>query len=168
MYQMQYWVELQALKAHVNYLELYQLRYENIERWIGILLAVASSASIGSWALWKDLALLWSVLIMLTQIISVVYKFLPFKSRLKPLSTAGIELSVLADDAEKGWYDVAQGELTEKEINEKRFTIRKRKSAIMKSAFGGIVLPENSALMQKAEEQMHKYFKSHYPELNHE
>lgn len=105
---------------------------------------------------------------MLTQIISVVYKFLPFKSRLKPLSTAGIELSVLADDAEKGWYDVAQGELTEKEINEKRFTIRKRKSAIMKSAFGGIVLPENSALMQKAEEQMHKYFKSHYPELNHE
>ncbi|MCU7645610.1 hypothetical protein [Pseudomonas piscis] len=164
--QSQYWVELQALKAHVYYLELYQLKSEGTERWISIVLAVTSAASIGGWAIWKEYAFIWGVVIMISQVISVVYKFLPFKSRIKPLSTAGVELSVLADEAERGWFDVARGELTEREINEKRFAIRKKKSAVMKSAFSGMVIPENERLMAKAEEQMRKYFKSHYPELN--
>ncbi|AKA25370.1 hypothetical protein PCL1606_39190 [Pseudomonas chlororaphis] len=75
---------------------------------------------------------------------------------------------MLADDAEKGWFDVAQGELTEREINEKRFAIRKKKSAVMKSAFAGMVIPEKAGLMTKAESQMRRYFQSHYPELTNE
>ena len=157
---------MQNLKAHVYYLELYQLGSESIERWIGIFLAITSSASIGGWVIWKEYAFVWALLIMISQVISVVYKFLPFKARIKPLSAAGIELSVLADDAEKGWFDVSEGNLTEKEINEKKFAIRKKKSAVMKSAFSGMVLPENEKLMSKAVEQMHKYFKSHYPEVS--
>ncbi|MBP5065478.1 hypothetical protein [Pseudomonas chlororaphis] len=168
MYQAQYWVELQNLKAHVYYLELYQIRSENIERGIGIVLAIASAGSIGGWAIWKEYAFVWGFFIMLSQVVSVVYKFLPFKARIKPLSAAGIELSVLADDAEKGWFDVAQGELTEREINEKRFAIRKKKSAVMKSAFAGMVIPEKAGLMTKAESQMRRYFQSHYPELTNE
>ena len=168
MYQAQYWVELQNLKAHVYYLELYQTRSENIERWISIVLAVASAGSIGGWAIWKEYAFVWGVLIMLSQVVSVVYRFLPFKARIKPLSTAGIELSILSDEAEKGWFDVAQGELSEREINDKRFAIRKKKSAVMKSAFGGMVMPENDRLMGKAESQMRRYFLSHYPELSNE
>lgn len=162
--QSQYWVELQALKAHVYYLELYQLESEGIERGIGITLAILSSGSIGGWAIWKEYAFVWGLLIMMSQVISVIYKFLPFKARLKPLSAAGIELSVLVDEAEKGWFDVACGDLTEREINEKRFGIRKKKSA--KSAFASMVLPDKPKLMRKAEEQMQKYFISHYPELN--
>jgi len=166
--QLQYWVELQALKAHVNYVELYQLRSESIERWINITLAVMSSASIGGWAIWKEYAFVWGVLIMASQVVSVIYKFLPFKSRIKPLSSAGVELSVLADEAERAWFDVAKGELTEREINDQRFAIRQKKSAIMKSAFSGMVLPENPRLMKKAEDQMRAYFKSHYQELNND
>lgn len=168
MYQAQYWVELQNLKAHVYYLELYQTRSENIERWISIVLAVASAGSIGGWAIWKEYAFVWGVLIMLSQVVSVVYRFLPFKARIKPLSTAGIELSILSDEAEKAWFDVAQGELSEREINDKRFAIRRKKSAVMKSAFGGMVMPENDRLMGKAESQMKRYFLSHYPELSNE
>lgn len=168
MYQQQYWVELQNLKAHVYYLELYQLGSESVERWISIILAIASSASIGGWVIWKDYAFVWAFFIMITQVISVVYKFLPFKARIKPLASAGVELSLLADDAEKGWFDVAQGNLTEREINDKRVAIRKKKSAVMKSAFSGMVFPENEKLMAKAEDQMRKYFKSHYQELQDE
>jgi hypothetical protein len=166
--QLQYWIELQALYAHAKYLELYQLRSEHIERVIGIILAVTSSASIGGWAIWKEHAFVWGVLIMASQVVSVVYKFLPFKSRIKPLSAAGVELSVLADDAERKWFDVSTGAMTEREINDLRFSIRTKKSAIMKSAFSGMALPENLRLMKKAEEQMRAYFKSHYPELNNE
>ena len=166
--QSQYWVELQALKAHVYYLELYQLKSEGAERGINIILAILSSGSIGGWAIWKEYAFVWGLLIMFSQVVSVVYKFLPFKSRIKPLSAAGVELSILADEAERGWFDVASGELTEREINDRRFAIRKKKSAVMKSAFAGMVLPDCPKLMRKAEDQMCKYFKSHYPELNND
>jgi hypothetical protein len=165
--QSQYWVELQELKAHAYYLEFYQLRSESFERWIGLILAILSSSSIGGWAIWKEYAFFWGVLIMISQVVSVVYRFLPFKARIKPLSMAGIELSLLADDAEKSWFEVASGVLTEREINDKRFALRKKKSAIMKTAFAGMVMPENRRLMEKAEAQMRKHFKSHYSELNH-
>lgn len=117
---------------------------------------------------WKDWSFLWGLLIAISQVISVVYKFLPFKERIKPVSSAALELSVLADAAEKDWFDVAGGHLTERQINEKRFAIKLAKTKIMKSNFGGMVLPENKKLMLKAENQMRAYFKSHFPELNHE
>jgi hypothetical protein len=168
MYQAQYWVELQALKAHVCYLSLYQLRSESYERWIGIILAVASSSSIAGWVIWQQYAFVWACFIAGSQVISVTYKFLPFKERIKPLRSAGIELGLLSDEAERCWFDVAEGELTEKQINEKRFEIRKRKSAIMQSAFNGMVIPEVESLMAKAEDHMRRYFKSHYPELSND
>lgn len=168
LYQHQYWNELQNLKAHVYYLELYQLSSEGWERRINIFSAVMSSGSIGGWVIWKDLSFLWGLLIAISQVISVVYKFLPFKERIKPVSSAALELSVLADAAEKDWFDVAGGHLSERQINDKRFAIKLAKTKIMKSNFGGMVLPENKKLMLKAENQMRAYFKSHFPELSHE
>lgn len=164
--QARYWSELQNLKAHVCYLELYQLRSESIERGINIVLAVASAGSIGAWVIWETYAFVWGAFIAASQVISTVYKFLPFKSRIKPLSKAGVELSVLADEAEREWFAISNGALTEDEINDKRFAIRKNKSAIMNAAFSGMVIPEHPRLMKKAEEHMHRYFKSHYPELS--
>ncbi|MWV17520.1 hypothetical protein F3I16_15870 [Pseudomonas sp. L-22-4S-12] len=166
MYQHQYWIELQTLKAHVLYLELYQLSSEGWERRINIFLAVMSSASIGGWAIWKQWSFVWGLLIAVSQVASVVYKYLPFKSRIKPISKAALELSALADAAEKVWFDVAGGHLTERQIHEKRFAVRKAKNRIMRANFGGVVLPENKRLMNKAEQQMRTYFINVFPELN--
>ena len=41
-------------------------------------------------------------------------------------------------------------------------------STVFKSAFAGMVIPENANLMTKAEVQMRRYFQSHYPELSNE
>lgn len=165
MYQHQYWNELQALKAHVLYLELYQLHSEWWDRTINMFLAIMSSASIGGWVIWKQFSFLWGALIAASQVASVIYKFLPFKARIKPISIAAMELSLLADEAEKAWFDVSGGYLTERQIHEKRFEIREAKSKIMKAHFGGMVLPVKERLMKKAEEQMTAYFLSIFPEL---
>lgn len=165
MYQHQYWNELQTLKAHVLYLELYQLSSEGWERRINIFLAIMSSASIGGWAIWKEWSFVWGLLIAISQVASVIYKFLPFKSRIKPISTAALELSALMDAAEKAWFDVAGGHLTERQIHEKRFQVRTAKTRIMRANFGGMVLPENKKLMRKAEQQMRTYFMNAFPEL---
>lgn len=166
--QAQYWVELQSIKAHLYYVELYQLRSESIERFISIVLAIASSSSIAGWVIWQQYAFVWACLIMVSQVVSAVYRYLPFKARIKPLSVVGIELSVIANEAEKDWFDVSTGKLTASEINKKRFNLRTKSSAVMKSAFGGMVIPEDKKLMRQAEEKMFTYFKSHYPELQNE
>jgi hypothetical protein len=166
MYQLQYWVELQALRTYAYYLELYQLRSETIERSLSIFLAVTSSASVGGWAIWGQYAFVWGLIIMISQVVSVVYKFLPFKARIKPLSGAGVELAALADEAERAWFDVSQGELTEREIHEKRCDLRNKKTAIMSSAFSGISLPESKDLLRKAAGKTAQYFNSHYPEVD--
>jgi hypothetical protein len=162
MYQSQYWTEMQELRTHAYYLELYQIRSERIELGISIFLAVTSSASIGAWTIWKDAAMVWGGIIASSQVLSVVYKFLPFKARIKPLGVAGIELFSLADKAEEGWYDVSQSGLTGKEVHGKRIEIRRKKSAIMKSAFPGGTIPVNEKLMAKAEAKMVSYFNNYY------
>jgi len=122
--QYRYWVELQTLKAHAFYLELYQLHCENIERWISGILALASSSSIAGWVIWKEYAFAWACFIMASQVISTLYRYLPFKARIKPLGAAGVELAVLANAAEKGWYEISTGNVPEEEINKKMFALR--------------------------------------------
>ena len=164
MYQSQYWKEMQELRAHAYYLELYQIRCERIERGISILLAVASSASIGAWAILKSVAMVWGGIIATSQVLSVAYQFLPFKARIKPLGVAAIELFMLADDAEHGWYEVSQGELTEKEVHGKRMELRRKKTSIMKAAFPGGTIPVDDELLSNAEEKNACYFKNYYAE----
>jgi hypothetical protein len=54
--QRRYWQELIDLKRDAIYVDLYQGRTETIDRNIGALNAITSSASIGAWVIWKDLA----------------------------------------------------------------------------------------------------------------
>ncbi|PMY71018.1 MULTISPECIES: hypothetical protein [Pseudomonas] len=159
----EYWAELQTIRTHAYYLALYQEQSESFERWINITLAVASSSSIAAWAIWKDHAFVWSVFIALTQLLSVAYKFLPFKSRIKPLSSASIEMSVLADEAEKEWYRVSNGDFSGGEVNDKRFSLRKRSSKIM-SNFSTVSLPKSERLLAKAKNETVTYLSGIYGE----
>ncbi|WLH88604.1 hypothetical protein PSH87_18405 [Pseudomonas sp. FP453] len=163
MYQFQYWKEMQELKVHAYYLEFYQIECENSERLISVFLAITSSASIGAWAIWKNAAMLWGGVIAASQVLSVVHQFLPFRARIKPLGVAAIELFLLSEEAEQGWYEVSEGLLKGKEVHDKRMELRRKKSAIMKAAFPGGTIPVKSKLLDKAEEKSASYFNNYYP-----
>lgn len=59
MVQEQYWKEIYQLKTHINFIELQLEKSENIDRGLNILLAIASSSSIGAWVIWTHLSWLW-------------------------------------------------------------------------------------------------------------
>lgn len=162
MYQKQYWTELYELKCHQKYLALHQESAENWERRIKVFMAIVSSTSIGGWALWKDLAPLWATLIAASQVVTAIYAFLPFKSRIKPISLAVTSLTVLFDQAEHGWFAVAEGELTDAEVNDARYKIRKAKTKIMSDTIGVLVIPHDADLMEKAEREAKLYFKNYH------
>lgn len=158
MYQKQYWAEMLELRAHQYYLGMYQLSSERWERWIKVFLAVTSSASIGAWAIWHDYGIVWGSLISASQVVSVVYPYLPFKTRIKPISGAVFDLGLLADDVERDWYEVSEGYLTEAEINDKNYKIKQQKNKILNRHFGTVVMPVKNRFKLQSELMIKQYF----------
>lgn len=163
-YQERYWKELFELKVHVNYLELYMEKSELIDKSINIFLAVTSSSSICGWAIWNKYSFLWAVIIASSQLINAVKQFLPYKTRLK--ATGGImrELEELSTFAEMKWFDVAEGNLTEEEINKLQFDIRSKKTKSVQKHLGINTLPKKENLFCKAKKSAEIYIKNFYGE----
>ncbi|MFA0815311.1 MAG: hypothetical protein ACC608_05935 [Anaerofustis sp.] len=89
-----------------------------INRGIVIFLAVASSASIGSWVLWQQYAIVWAVIIGASQVISVINEFLPYQKRIDDLPKLTGQLTVIYTDMKKCWMESEMGKLTDEQILE--------------------------------------------------
>ncbi len=65
-------IELKDCRFHADCmaLKVKQLRKKN--KIINSLLAISSSASIASWAIWNDLAMLWGCIIAVSQVITAL------------------------------------------------------------------------------------------------
>jgi hypothetical protein len=98
-----------------------------------------------------------------SQVVTAIYAYLPFKSRIKPISLAVTSLTVLFDQAEHGWFAVAEGELTDSQVNDARYKIRKSKTKIMSDTVGVLIIPHDLDLMKKAEQEAMTYFTNYHP-----
>jgi hypothetical protein len=62
----------------------------------------------------------------------------------------------------KGWYSVAEGELTEKEINNLNIKLKYKCIEAEHKWFKGLVLPKKKRLLQRAENDADLYFQINY------
>lgn len=163
MAQLRFWKEFYQLKVHVNYVELHLQRTEMIDRSLKMFLALSSSASIGAWVIWKELAILWAFVIAASQVVNIVRSYLPYKERLKALSGLLGEIEELAIYMEMKWLEVSSGRLSDEEINKLRYDIRMKKHKSLKKYFPANVIPENRKFLARAEESASNYFSTFYP-----
>jgi hypothetical protein len=163
MAQLRFWKEFYQLKVHVNYVELHLQRTEMIDRSLKMFLAISSSASIGAWVIWKELAILWACVIAASQVVNIVRSYLPYKERLKALSGLLGDIEELVIYMEMKWIEVSSGKLSDEEINKLRYDIRMKKHKSLKKHFPGTVIPENKKLLSKAEDSASIYFSTFYP-----
>jgi len=161
-YQQKYWELLKELKTHVIYLHNYATSSEWWDKSINIFLALTSSASIAAWAVWQEHQIVWAVIIALSQIVTAIKPFLPFKQRLKPISDLNDVIQELSLECEKHWFSVAEGELTEKEIHELCISLRAKTIKAEKKFFKNIVLPKNSKFLANAEKDADIYLTKTY------
>ena len=161
-YQRKYWKELFELRVHVNYLEKYMGRSEFLDKTVNVFLAVTSSSSICAWAIWTKYSFVWGVIIATSQLVNAVKQFLPYRTRLK--ATGGIlrELEPLLDSYEMRWFDVAEGKLSEKEINELQFEIRSKKTKVVQKHLGINTLPKRERLFREAKDAAEIYINNYY------
>lgn len=163
-YQRRYWKELFALRVHVNYLEKYMEHSELIDKSINIFLAVTSSTSICGWAIWNRYSFVWAVIIAVSQLINAVKQFLPYRTRLKASNGIMRELEELSTLTEMKWFDVAEGNLKNEEINKLQFEIRAKKIKSVQKHLGINTLPTKKKLFNNAEKTAKIYINNFYGE----
>lgn len=162
MVQEQYWKELYQLKTHIAFIERQLEKSESIDRTFKIILAIASSASIGAWVIWSQLSWVWASIIAFSQVVSAINPFLPYKNRIKAYSQLLNELEELMIQAEFKWHSISEGELTATEINKARFEIRLAKQKSLKKHIQ-TTIPVDSKLHSEAEATAQDYLNNFYP-----
>ena len=161
-YQNRYWKELYQLIVHVNYLEIYMEKSEGMNRAINIFLAITSSGSICGWAIWDEYDFIWAIIIAASQLLNAIKQFLPYRTRLKAISGILRELGELLTSAEMKWFDVAEGNLTEEEINKLQFEVRKKETQSLQKHLGENTLPMKKKYFSEAEQLAEIYIQNFY------
>lgn len=64
--------------------------------------------------------------------------------------------------AERKWYAVSEGQLTDGQIHEEVIELRRRKVKAEQTHFGSSPLPHNNAFLKEAENQARTYFHTNY------
>ena len=163
MYQERYWKELYQLKYHINYLDLYLIDSDRKDNAINIFLAFTSTGSIAAWAIWEKTGFFWALIIAASQVVTALKNFIPYKVRKKSLAGLIRDLEDILLFAEKKWFKVSEGRLTEEEIHDLRFDIRSKKTDVLNKHLGPNVLPERKDLWGNAQDSTDTYFDHFYP-----
>lgn len=138
------------------------MRCVHIDRWLKIICAVASSSSIAAWAAWQNLSFFWGLIIVASQVITAINDILPYRKRIDELSNLRSELMPIYNNMEKNWYDVANGLLTEEEINDLCYSYKVQWDQIDDKYFKGDTLPRVSRCVESAEREKELYYSTNF------
>ncbi len=158
MVQKKYWEDLVQLRFQLFYLEEYLSQSYRYDSWINIIMAIASSSSIAAWVIWNELKFLWSLIIATSQVINAVKVYLPFNKRTKYINLLYSQLTELFYEYDYNWLKVSGGEITEEEINDMIFEMRKKKQKIHDEHLLNNNLPQKKKLKEIADTRLKQYF----------
>lgn len=161
-YQSRYWSQLKEFKTHVFYLQGYAAHSDWWDKAINIFLAITSSSSIAAWAIWQEYSMIWAAIIAVSQIITAVKPFLPYKQRIKAVTELNDKLQEISLNCERNWFNVAEGKLTEEEIHNLYISLKNDSLDAEKKFLKGIVLPKNDKILREAEKEANLYLTNTY------
>jgi len=67
------------------YFQIYRKRANTIEKTMSIILALISSASVASWAIWNQWAVAWAVIIGGSTLLNIIKSQLPYEKRISAM-----------------------------------------------------------------------------------
>jgi uncharacterized protein YktB (UPF0637 family) len=150
-----------TLKADASYFRLYR---ESLGRWVtglAALKAVASSAGIAAWALWKDYAFVWGAIIAASQVADALKEVFPFARKHKATSVHSVTLDYLFNDVQLEWESIVSGRYKDEEIMERLHKLRKLQLDADQHNFPD-GLAERNDLRTQAKQKAEDYFVTTY------
>jgi len=166
--QKRYWQVFYQLRVHIDYLNFYQNSSDSWDKRINMFLAITSSCSIGSWAIWNNLRILWAIIIAASQVVVAIKGLLPYHRRIKMISDLSYDLKDLLLFTEKKYFDVSKGLLTNRQIHDLYIEIKAKKASLLKKHLKSVALPDKKSFFDKAKKQANTYFKNYYGEVEND
>jgi hypothetical protein len=163
-YQDQYWQCMTELYVHIDYLRLYHDALQSFNTRVNALAAVVSSTSIAAWAAWREWPMLWASIVCLSQVVTAVLPAAPRQSLIGSTQKCAADLQVVLLAAEKEWYSVFNGQLSNQEINAARINVLEQVARIKATCFEKVHLPLRDKLRQQAMTNSRAYFRQNYPD----
>jgi hypothetical protein len=157
----QYWNELTDLKGDAAYIRLY---LDSLGRWVaalGTLKAVASSAGIAAWVIWREFEFVWGAIIAASQLADALKEVFPFVRRHKAACDYAMKLDNLFIDVQFEWENIDSGRHSAIEVRKRLHQLRKlRKETEQRYFPDGLATREDFKV--QARQEVGEYFKSTY------
>ncbi|QSE98651.1 hypothetical protein [Fulvivirga lutea] len=135
--------------------------YQKWERNLNVFLAIMSSGSIGAWAVWKELPMVWGGLIALSNVINVVRPYFPYSKYLKEVREKKNAAAAIVLGFEKLWFNYEQGNLSEEQASNEFFQL-KNEFAKAYNFDQDMGLQNSESINAKAELKTQNYTKLNY------
>jgi hypothetical protein len=157
-----YWQEFTQLKLAACYVRDYRNHIGRRETLVATVRAVASSASIATWAIWRRYAFVWAGIIVASQVVDALRDVFPFGKKRRSLSRWSNSLNRLFVDAQRDWENIAAGKLTNAKIRSLTHQLRQKMQRYEQTyAPNGLKRKDN--LFEAAQAEMAQFFASRYP-----
>lgn len=137
------------IKFKEQYYESYYTYAVKIQTGTSIICALASAGSIYAWTQWEELHIIWTILILVSQVVQIVKTYLPYSRRIDALKYIIPEMHRLVLETETCWYRL------EKDDNPDYITAiykyRQKQIDIDVKYLGSDPLPDKRTLRSKAQ-----------------
>lgn len=101
-------------------------KYQKMELYSSIILAIATSSSVGAWTIWQKYPTLWVLIIAISQILFVIKPYMLFSKHVKIFNEKKIHWQNLTILIEKLWNDLNQGYIDERLACETLFELKQK------------------------------------------
>lgn len=156
--QERYWRLMQQLRADGYYFSEYAVSIDKTNDRITVIIAVASSVIAGLGAYQKTYPLIWTLVVVALQAISVYSHNRPLKKRVGALHALSQDIDSIYLQAEDEWYHVANGERTESEINDTITDLKQQHQKAETKRIAEMPLPKDAKHRETADRLTEAYF----------
>jgi hypothetical protein len=158
-----YWEQLSGLKTASVYSRLYRDRQAGWVQLVELVKAFASSGAIAGWVVWRDLPLLWSGIIAMSQFLDATKHVFPFARRQKSASDLTVALELLCIDAEAEWENIYAGTIPNERIIARWARLAKLLLQALHKHFPD-GFPQDEGLKARASREASEYLSTTYGE----
>lgn len=119
-------IELKDCRFHADCLALKVKQFRKYDTFLNSFLAISSSASIASWAINSDLAMLCGIIIAVSQVITALKPVFPFGKYVHTLNTRCYKHEALFLEIGNLWYNLLDGLISEETAKMQLDHLKKR------------------------------------------
>ncbi|TKG92896.1 hypothetical protein EYV94_18150 [Puteibacter caeruleilacunae] len=122
-----------------------------MDLYTNIFLVFTTSSSIATWAIWKEMPLLWAGIIAISQIVTLAKPYLLFPKYVKVFYERNLQWQNISLEIEELWHKLENSIIEESVAAKEYFDLRK-KSLIFDKVSEDIIFFDYTRLQDKAEE----------------